>query len=259
MKPARKLFSIGKEWKKIMAVGCSHGNMADPKALDAVCNFRDAFNPDVCIHLGDSIDTAAFRSGAQGTPDESEDIEPDLESGFNFIERFEPNVWLMGNHEDRLWRLAEHPSAIVAKAARDIIKDIYQVAGKLHAKVIPYLGIWNGVPGPGMVEYGRVKYLHGIFYSENASRDHAERFGTCCHAHTHKAGITKGRRGDNPTAYCPGWLGLDEKAGYAKTRASTLAWSKGWVWGFFREGKRARSQLYLHEQPRGETEWVLPL
>jgi predicted phosphodiesterase len=249
----------GKGWKKILAVGCSHGNLADKSALDAVCKFRDSFDPDYCVHLGDSIDTAAFRSGALGTPDEAEEIEPDLEAGFSFVERFEPTHWLMGNHEDRLWKLMEHPKAIVRKASGDIIKDINALAAKLHAKVLPYLGIWNGVDPKGMLKIGDYLFMHGVFYGENGSRDHAERFGNTVHAHTHRANVAKGRRGDNPTAYCVGTLANIPAMSYAKTRASTLSWSAGFVWGYVSTGKRSRCQLYLHEQPRGEDEWILPL
>ncbi len=246
-------------WKKVLAAGCSHGGYADPVALDAVCRFRDAFRPDVCVHLGDAFDTTAFRSGAVGTADEDADIDPDIDAGIEFIRRFQPTDWLMGNHCQRLWKFTEHRDAKVRKCAADVIKDILACAEEINAKVYPYKGVLNGYDPRYMLRVADFTFLHGVFYSENAARDHAERFGNTVHAHTHRAGYAKGRRSDNPTAISVGWLGDVDKLEYSHLRASTLAWSQGFCWGYFSTGKRARCQLYLHEQPRGMKEWVLPL
>jgi hypothetical protein len=93
-------------------------------------------------------------------------------------------------------------------------------------------------------------------YGENATRDHAEALGNCVHAHTHRPGIAKGRRSDNPTGYCAGTLASIPAMEYAKTNRSTLSWAGGMVWGEYCDDA---SQLYLHEQPQGVTEWRLPL
>lgn len=62
--------NIGRKWKKFLVVGCSHGQMADPKALAAVLKFKESFKPHFTAHLGDAFDTTAFRAGAKGTRDE---------------------------------------------------------------------------------------------------------------------------------------------------------------------------------------------
>ena len=51
-----------KRWKKLLALGCSHGVYADPSAVASVLNFRDSFKPEITIHLGDAIDCTAFMS-----------------------------------------------------------------------------------------------------------------------------------------------------------------------------------------------------
>ena len=71
--------NITKKWVKFIAVGCSHGNLIDPKAAAAVFEFKRRFNPQRIFHLGDFCDTAALRSGAKGTPDEGKPINSDID------------------------------------------------------------------------------------------------------------------------------------------------------------------------------------
>ena len=246
--------NITKGWKKVFAVGCSHGIHADRKALEAVIKFRETFRPDTCIHLGDFCDTAAFRSGAKGSNDESSPIQPDVDGGLDFLEKLRPSLVLCGNHEDRLWRLAASPSAIVAHCAQEVIQQMTKCCHKLKAELVEWNGIYQGRT------IGGFRYMHGTFYSENATRDHAEALGNVVHAHTHRAAVAKGRRSDSPTGYCVGTLANMPAMEYAKARRATLSWSQGFVWGFYNESKTGgRSVLWLHEQPANQAEWVLPV
>lgn len=245
-----KNVTITRQWKRIMAVGCSHGNLINKGARDAVLKFRDRWKPDTVVHCGDFLDTAAFRSGAHGTADEARPISPDVECGLEFLEALRPTLILLGNHEDRLWKLAQHYNAIVQLAAAQIIAEINEVAAGLHAEVVP----WNILNGYRII--GGYTYCHGWMIGENAIRDHAEALGSVVHAHTHRAGMAKGRRSDNPSGYCVGTLANIPALDYAKSRRSTLAWSSGFVWGEYCD---ERSVLWLHEQPRGEVEWRLPV
>ena len=235
--------------KRVMALGCSHGVYADPVAVDAVLRFRDEFEPSVVVHLGDAIDVTALRSGARGTADEGKRLEPDVDQGITFLQQLRPTVYLWGNHEDRLWRLRDHPNAIVSYAAIQIANALNETCRKLKCKVVPYTGIYQGVV------CGGVRFMHGVMYSENAVRDHAESFGACVFAHTHRAGMAVGRRSDFPIAFCVGTLSKMENMDYAKARRSTLSWSQGFVFGEFND---RRCQLWLHEQPRTAKDWILP-
>jgi predicted phosphodiesterase len=259
MKPRRKLFHIGQGWDRLLAVGCSHGDYLCPVAADAVCRFRDRFAPDYLIHLGDIFDTRNFRSGAAGTADEAEDVAPDLEAGDQFLRRLRPTHIRLGNHDDRLWKFLHHPSGIVRDCASRIIRDIYKTVDELKAQLYPYAGVFDATDPKARLKIGDYLFVHGTYYGENAIRQHAEAFGNTVHAHIHRTGAMKGRRGDNPTGLSVGTLANIPALDYAKTRGSTLAWNQGFVWGYVSNGKRPRCQLYLHEQPRGETEWVLPL
>jgi len=241
--------NITRAWKRALFVGCSHGVHADPAALEAVLEFRKKWKPHHAVHLGDFMDTAAFRSGVRGTSDESEPIAPDVDAGLRFLEQMECTHVLCGNHEQRVFDLRGSNSAIVAACADEVVRGIQSKCRKLKASLHEYTGVWQEV------RFGPVRAMHGVFFGENAIRDHAESFGPTVHAHTHRAGMAKGRTSGNPTAWCVGTLTQVENMDYASRRRATLAWSQGFVWG---EISADRAMLWLHEQPRG-TEWRLPI
>ena len=232
-----------------MAVGCSHGAWIDRRAADAVLEFKRRYKPHVTVHLGDALDMTAFRSGAAGSKDEAEPIAPDMDAGLQFIRRLEPQVWLMGNHEDRLYRLRDHPKAIVSELAGMLVGEIESECRKLKCVTVPY-------HYKQAYRLGNYSLMHGWFFNENAARDHAEAFGNVIFAHTHRAGMAKGRRADSPTGYCVGTLMRVEHAEYAKGRRATLGWSQGFVWSEFTD---SQAVVWLHEQPQGSHTWRLPL
>jgi len=245
--------NVGKKWKKLLAVGCSHGLYADPKAIAAVLKFREAYKPDACVHLGDFTDLSCFMASAS-LQAQAEAPQPDVDGGLDFLDKLKPTLVFCGNHEDRLWRLQHSPNAIIAHAAYDIVKQIASTCHKLRAELVPYDGVFQ------QRQIGNVTLTHGTIYNENSPRDMAEMYGNVIFAHTHKVGAMKGRRVDCPTGYCVGTLTKKGALEYAKTRRSTLAWSQGFVWGFYCEGKTGgQSVLWLHEQPANQAEWVLPL
>ena len=243
-----KSAAIVRKWKRLLAVGCSHGIYADDTALAAVLRFRDSFKPAHTIHLGDFCDTAAFRSGAKGSPDEGEPIGPDVDGGLEFLRDLRPTLILCGNHEARVWKLQHHHNAIVADCAGHVVERIQTAARKLKAELVPYRGVW------AWRQIGGYKFTHGTVYGENATRDMAEMHGRVVHAHTHRCAVANGRRDDNPTAYGVGTLTDAPNLDYASTRRATLAWSQGFVWG---EVSGNDATLWLHETPRGQ-EWRLP-
>ena len=149
---------------------------------------------------------------------------------------------------------AERPESkflsVVAMCAAEILNRLQMRCDKLKCEFVP----WHFITGWRML--GNYRFGHGYLFSENACRDHAEAVGNCVHAHTHRAGMAKGRRLDNPTGYSVGTLAAIPNMDYAKARRSTLAWSAGFVWGEYTDD---RAVIWLHEQPRTETAWKLPI
>ena len=94
----------------------SHGDMADPEALEALWEFCKDYKPEVRVAGGDHFDLRALRRGVGSSDAESgESLKADLEAGKDFLRRFRPTVYLWGNHEHRLDNLiASSGSGFVA-------------------------------------------------------------------------------------------------------------------------------------------------
>jgi hypothetical protein len=242
--------NITRKWKRLLAVGCSHGDKIDPIARAAILNFKEHWKPHTTIHLGDFVDTAAFRAGAKGTSDESEPISPDFQAGLDFLKDLRPQLVFCGNHEARLWRLRCHHNAIISQLSNDLIERIRTRVALCKADLVEDWSV------RAFRTVGNYKFGHGYMFGENACRDHAEAHGNIVFAHTHRAGMAKGRRDDSPTGYCVGTLSNIPNMDYAGARRATLSWAGGFVWG---EYTSDRCVLWLHEQPQNQTEWILPL
>jgi len=240
--------NITSKWKRLLAVGCSHGQHIDPAAANAVLRFKETWKPHSTVHLGDALDLTAFRSKAKGTPDEAEPVAPDIQAGFDFLTALRPTTFLCGNHEDRLWHLTNHYNAVVAGYAATLISRLNDHLKRLRCELVPYRYKAHR-------KLGNFKFMHGWYYNENACRDHAEAFGNTVFAHTHRAGIQKGRRDDSPTGICVGTLSNIPGMAYAAARRATLGWSHGFAWGCYTD---TRAVIWLHEQPQNQHEWILP-
>lgn len=242
--------NVTRKWKRFLAVGCSHGIHADPSALAAVLKFKNSFKPEIVAHLGDAIDVSAFM-GSKLDKGDGDPIEPDVDGGIRFLKQLRPNVYLMGNHEDRLDRLVHSRNEIVAYAAAQVVANIGDVCEELKCKRIPYSG------NDQSFTIGNVRLMHGTLYNVSATRDHAEAFapwkGSVVHAHNHTAAQATGRRADSPLGFGVGTLTNRANMDYAKTRRQTTAWSHGMVWGYVSEKS---SQLYLSQ--RQSEIWLLP-
>jgi hypothetical protein len=237
-------------WKRVLALGCSHGIYADPDAIAAVLKFKASFRPDYTIHLGDAIDCTAFMSSTvrDGSGDP---IEPDVDGGLRFLRQLRPTHFLLGNHEHRLHRLIHSKHELVRFAAAQVLDGITDECRALKCKMIPYTG------NSQELVIGNVRFMHGTVYSENATRDHAESYapwkGSVVHAHTHRAGMATGRRADSPLGFSVGTLTQRDALEYAKTRRATLSWSQAFVWGYV---SHKSSQLFLCQKQAKE--WRLP-
>ncbi len=227
--------------------------MIEPAAVRAVLKFSKLYKPDRKFHLGDVCDWAAFRSGARGGKDEAAAIGPDLKAGANFILQYAPTDLLIGNHDVRVWEMADHPNAIIAHAAACSRQEFLNACEKSKVKqLVDHYDI-----GKSWIQLGDTKVLHGFMYNENATRDHAEHFGKCIIAHLHVATIGNGRRSDHPVCYCVGTLANVAAMTYANRRRATSRWSHGFVWGEYSDTE-CHINLSWAEQGQASN-WKLPL
>lgn len=223
-----KSAAIVRPWKKWMAVGCSHAQLADPKALEASLLFKREFKPVVTIHAGDFTDSTAWRSGAKGSKDETEDIGDDVLFGLNYLEQLRPTTVFLGNHDVRGWEKLDHPNAIIRCAAESFVASITDfIREDLKADFVDHYDItksWR--------QLGNLMVGHGFMFNESAIRDHAEYHGkSCLIAHLHRQGIEQARTARGATGYCMGYLGDPNLFNYANRHKAKSKWTRGWAYG----------------------------
>ncbi len=193
----------------------------------------------------------------KGTAESKVKPSVDMKAGLEFVQEFfdaggkaTDRVFILGNHEDRPWRLTDCTREIVAHAAQDFVNGFNDFAKENKAELVPYDNL------SGWVKRGDAKFGHGFMFNENALRDHAEAFGgKIVIAHTHKAGIATGRTMTPSICYGVGTLANVPAMRYAKTLRSRLAWSAGLV---FFEYCDADSAIWLVEKTR-DSGWRFPL
>jgi hypothetical protein len=243
-------FNITHRWDKIMAVGCGHGELANKAIQQQVLDFAERFKPKYRFELGDVMDTAAFRSGARGTKDESREVSGDQLAAVTWLKRYHPTHVAWGNHDVRLLEWMESPNAVVAHAAGCVWNELQTTVNKLKAKTVPY------DYEKGWFEMGGVCFGHGYWFNENAVRDHAEFLGkSCVIAHLHRPQCLQGRTRNFTQSFCVGTLSDIDKMVYARRRRATGAWGSGCVYGYVSGDK---SRLWLSSAPKGE-ELIFPL
>ena len=222
--------TLTRKWKRFLAISCTHGHIADQKALAAILKFRRIYQPHTCLHLGDFTDMAALRAGARrdvDDPDRCQSISDDLLAGLSFLWELEPTHIHMGNHEDRLVGMAESGNGIIKYAAGNVLQRIESAAKDMKAKLVPY----NGLRPDSCTLLGDTLFLHGTMYNVSAARDHAEALGmSCVFGHTHRVAQEAGRCQRPVVGYNLG-CGIDLNVGYAKIRRQTLGWAHGFAYG----------------------------
>ena len=221
-----------KGWQKYLAVSCTHGAEADPRALDAMLRLKEAWRPQFTLHLGDAIDARCLRSGARKDSDSADhaaDLADDLMQGLSFLKQLKPNVYLLGNHEARLTELAHSPNAVLSYAAGHVMGRIMDEMGKIKCQVVPYVGVHPA----GVFMLGDTGFTHGSLYGVSAARDCCEMSGrNMVMGHTHRVAMESARTHTKAVGYNIG-CGIKLDIGYSANRRQTLGWRHAAAYGHF--------------------------
>lgn len=218
--------NLGRRWKRVMAIGCTHGDFMHPQAYKDAMEFRRRFQPQVRFHLGDLIDATCFRSGAAGSKDEFKRPHDDMSVAARIIEEYEPTHLTWGNHDWRLYELMDHPKALVSTLAGQLWHDLNSRPKKLKCRTVDY------DVEDGWLEAGGYLWGHGYEYNMQALRDTAEANGMpTVMAHLHYAHQSEGRTRKGTPSYCVGTLADERKLKYARRRRKTLQHCHGLVYG----------------------------
>tara|TARA_Y100001973_G_C5142706_1_gene303792 strand:- start:269 stop:994 length:726 start_codon:yes stop_codon:yes gene_type:complete len=155
-----------------------HGDQQDKKAVKALHTATGYFKPHLRIFGGDLIDARPLRRGANAE-ERSESMLTDWRKGLEFISTWKPTHLLMGNHDQRLWDLAEADKGIETDYAWKGIQELEARLEKEGTKWLPYH------KRKGVFEFGKLKCLHGFFAGVNSARQMALTYGNCLFGHTH--------------------------------------------------------------------------
>lgn len=218
--------NIVRPWKRVLAIGCTHGEYVHPRLLSQIYALTKSFKPDYRLHLGDLVDTAAFRGGAHNTPDEYRPLRKDYADGVALIKEWQPTHIAWGNHDWRLEEATRHPNNIKAFAAQVLWTGLNDAAREVGAQIRPY-HIEDGWFSLGGYDWG-----HGYMFNEQALRDHAEMRGRpVVMAHIHTAMTAYARNRNDRPSFCVGMLANKKDLTYAHRMRTFTRWSPGAVYG----------------------------
>ena len=217
------------DFKTWAVVADNHGDQIHGPTASRFFDWLDDYKPQVRVHLGDNWNFDCLRTGAS-EKDRAVDLAEDVQQGFQFLERFfdggDTKVFLRGNHDERLWRLLDHPcSALAREYGKDLTRRISGKVRELNARMLPYDA------QKGVFKIGRLKCLHGYAHGVGASRAHANIYGECVFGHVHRfdsAGVPshEGRRYARSIGCLAG-----HRLGYCVDKTYPLGWHHGWAYG----------------------------
>ena len=169
--------------KKFVFATDLHGDHQDHESVEALHAFCEEYKPDVKVFGGDLFDFRNIRKGA-GQAERQDSMAADVEAGMEFLSDFKPNVFLLGNHDKRLWDTAKYSeSGIIQDAARMGVRDIERKCRSMKCRMFPY------VANEGIYELGKIRFIHGYHSGIYATKKHAEIYakegGIVLHGHTH--------------------------------------------------------------------------
>lgn len=206
----------------------NHGDRADPGTLKAFFEFVKWWRPDHRIHGGDNWDFRWIR-GKASDQERREKTQEDFDAGMDFLKQYKPDVFLRGNHDERLWKAADSDDGKLADLAAYMILDIRERIGT--ALMLPYhkrLGVHD--------YHGRT-FLHGFHCGLTATRQTALIYGNSCFGHVHSFDQHTAPRLGAVSSYSSGCLCATD-LDYNSGQPNTLRQENGWLYGLAYPGMR---------------------
>ena len=215
--------------RRFVVVSDNHGDMADDTATKALFAFLQDYQPEIRIHAGDNWD---FRNLRRGASDEERaaSLEDDWTAGVAFMERFfkggKTNVFLRGNHDERLWDFRESATGLLRDYAADGIKRVEALTKRLNVKMLPYDA------ETGVYELGKLSVMHGYHCGISAAREHANSYHKdVLFGHVHAFDSASIRNlGGAITSQSMGCMCKTDMP-YMTRKTGRLKWGNGWAAG----------------------------
>lgn len=210
-------------WERFVVGFDVHGDEQNAKTVESFIAFCDLWKPKLKIFGGDLWDFRPLRRKASDD-ERRESMRKDFEAGMHFLQRYQPHHFIRGNHDERLWELAERDDGVRSDYAISGISEIHAVLSRLKCKMLPYH------KRDGILRIGHLKVLHGFYCGVYAARQHALTYGSCLFGHVHDITEHSIPGLDRRVARSCGCLcNLDME--YAARSPNTLRQSNGWAYG----------------------------
>lgn len=204
-----------------------HGDQQCPTTIAALHAFTKDFKPDVKICGGDLWDMRPIRRGA--SPEErGESMRSDWEMGLDFLESWRPGIFLHGNHDTRLDRIAEGGDGLLADYARQAIEERDEACHRLHCEQRPYHKT------KGVYKIGDLSFLHGYSHGLYAARQHAINYRHCVVGHLHTFDVSSAGGMDKAVGHLVGSLCCNDMP-YNAAHVNTMRQENGWAFGYIQK------------------------
>ena len=224
-----------------------HGDMQDKEANKVFFNFISDFKPKLKIFGGDLWDFRSIRKGAS-EDERRESMRKDYDAGMQWLNRFQPNYFLRGNHDERLWETAESDRGGLSDYSQLGVIEITRTLNLMKCNMLPYH------KRDGVLKIGSLKVLHGFHCGVYAARQTALVYGSALFGHTHvidehAIGGLERRVARNIGCLCK--LDMD----YNSRNPNTLRQAHGFAYGIL-DDRTGAYHVAQAEEINGE--WTMP-
>jgi hypothetical protein len=211
-----------KKWTKFLYLPDPHGFAVDPGAWKVAMKFKLDYQPDRVVIGGDFMDLRALRKGACDD-DLTEQVRPDFDKGIELLNESEATDVILGNHDDRLWQVA-NSSGVASEFCKYLVEKLEWWARDRGIDLVPYRADSYLELGP------QLKALHGNCANVHSAMKMAQVYGCCVFGHVHRIQYFRANAIDRREAWACGCL-CDIFQGYNKSRQATLSQEHGFAYG----------------------------
>jgi hypothetical protein len=234
------------DWKRFVYAADVHGEYQEKEPNEALFKFIGLYKPDIRICGGDVWNMGPIRKKAD-KHEKRESMKRDYIEGKIWLERFKPHYFLRGNHDERIFDLAEEEDGIIKDHAENCVEEIETLMRKLRCRMLPYS------KRSGILKLGHLHFAHGFKCGINAAREQARTYHNIVVGHGH--GIqAQSIEGLEPRC---GWMSgclcqLDQK--YNRGHTGSLVHEHGWAYGLINQ--KTGDFQYLQARKAGK-QWML--
>ena len=213
-------------FKKFLVCGDNHGGLVSKEAVNKLLAFKKTWKPDHIIHLGDVWDFAPLRNGAS-QEEKADGIKEDYAAGLEFLDNLKPTHLTLGNHDDRIYQLADKcRDGILREACSALVDRTEEELRKRRILFTPYK-----VRAFLRMPEGGPKLIHGFRSTLYPAKAHHDNWGECLHGHCHTSDSHTARHVDGGKSFSVACLADLDKLTYSDRQPAKLGHRNGWLYG----------------------------